>query len=153
MSDPLAQPSATPTQVIPPPQPTILINCEYNSQIYEGAAKGLGWVILYDNRVLGWIVDTTTGGKLPIPVIIGSMPPAAPDTGDVKSPLWGVRDEAVLKIPDMWRGSIPEFFTWIATNNGATRKLYADFSDAGLAADFNNWRIGNPGMGLTEPPQ
>lgn len=153
MSDPLAQPSATPTQVIPPPQPTILVNCEYNPFPWQGMGPGLGWVILYDNRVLGWIVDTTTGGKLPIPSIIGSMPPKAGDTGDVKSPLWAVRDEQIMKIPDMWRGSVAEFFTFLATNNGATRKLFADFSDVGLRHEFDAWSAGNPGIALTEPPQ
>jgi hypothetical protein len=138
--------------VTPPPQPTILINCEYNSQPYEGRAAGLGWVILYDNRVLCWIIDTTDQNR-PVPSIIGSMPPKAGDTGDVKSPLWAVRDEQVMKVPDMWRGTINEFFTFIATNNGATRKLFADFSDIGLASEFNAWVSRNPGLGLTEPPQ
>jgi hypothetical protein len=138
--------------VIPPPQPTILINCEYNPFPYGESAPGLGWVILYDNRVLGWIIDTA-GSNRPIPSIIGSMPPAAPNTGEVRSPLWGVRDEQVMKVPDMWRGSLSEFFTFIATNNGASRKLFADFSDIGLAQAFNTWVTANPGLGLTEPPQ
>jgi hypothetical protein len=150
MSDPLASPVVN--HVIPPPQPTILINCEYNPFPYEGRAPGLGWVILYDNRVLGWIIDTA-GGTKPIPAIIGSMPPVAPATGEVRSPLWGVRDEQVMKVPDMWRGTIAEFFTFIATNNGAERKIFADFSDIGLQVEFNSWVTANPNLGLTEPPQ
>jgi hypothetical protein len=151
MSDAQASPSVN--HVTPPPQPTILVNCEYNSQPYEDRPVGLGWVILYDNRVLCWIIDTTNQRK-PIPAIIGSMPPpVAADTAPVKSPLWAVRDEQVIKVPDMWRGSIQEFFTWIATNNGATRKVFADFSDVGLAADFAAWVGHNPGLGLSGPPQ
>jgi hypothetical protein len=53
----------------------------------------------------------------------------------------------------MWRGSVLEFFTFIATNNDATRKIYADFSDVGLMADFNAWAISHPDLALNEVPE
>jgi hypothetical protein len=51
----------------------------------------------------------------PAPVIIGALPTPAPDTGPVSAPQGGALAA--------WRGSFAEFLDWLATNNGASRRL------------------------------
>jgi hypothetical protein len=130
----------------------LLISIEYNdAPTDDGAEIALGWAILHDNPVLGWGIDET-GATPPVPIILGSMPPAAPATDPIASPLWAVRDKGTLYIPDMARGSANELFNFVATNNGATRKLYADFADTNMATAWNEWCRVNPTLFYETPP-
>jgi len=43
-------------------------------------------------------------------------------------------------LPDGSRHSTAaDFFTWLATNNGANRELRAEFASASLRNHFDNW--------------
>ena len=130
----------------------LLISIEYNDAPTEdGTETALAWAILHDNRVMAWLIDDT--GAAPVaPVILGSMPPAAPDTGEILSPLWAVRDGSTLYIPDVARCSANELFNFIATNNGANRQLYADFADVNMATAWREWASVNPTLALDAPP-
>ena len=140
------------TQVLPALPGTTIVSCEYNpAGMPEGAEAGLGWAILHDNTVLGWLADET--GATPVkPIIIGTMPGDGPDTGEIKSPVWMVREGGNVFIPDQARGTTNEFFNYIAYNNGARRPLYANFSDTNLSLEFKQWASANPGMALSAPP-
>lgn len=123
---------------------SVLVTCEYNDDVY--GEPGKTWVILHDNPILGWS-DTA-----PVtPVIIGSMPADAPATDPILSPTWAQYVNGMLFVPDMWRGGPAEFFTLVAGNNGATRKVYANFYTPALASAFNQWAQTHPAA-LTEPP-
>lgn len=128
----------------------LLITCDYNDNA-GGATPGADWVILHDNPVMSWIIDEA-GATPPIPVILGSMPLAPPDTGEVASPPWAVRDKSGIFVPDTMRGSPNEFFNFVASNNGATRKLYAEFMDTNMAIAWNEWSSVNPEIALKDPP-
>lgn len=119
---------------------------------FEYDATGLAWVILHDNAPVCWLVDDT-GATPPVPMIIGSMPPAPPATGAVLSPLWGqVFAGGTLFIPDIIRGTPNAVFTWLATNHGANRQLYANFAATGLAVSWQQWAANNPTRALAVPP-
>jgi hypothetical protein len=49
-------------------------------------------------------------------------------------------------VPDLWRGTIPDFFTWLATNNGAQRKVRANFKDSRLQYALQLWSTQNPAL-------
>jgi hypothetical protein len=110
-------------------------------------ATGLANASLYDNRILGWVVDDA-GVIASVPVILGTMPPAAPATAPVLSPQWAQAGAAGVGVPNAWRGSLTDFFTWLATNHGAARKLQAFFLNADLARAFAAWRTSNPALAL-----
>ncbi len=129
--------------VIPSVAQDYIISCNYDG-------TGLEWVDLFDNPVLGWIVDETKIGVgvialakpappiAEVPILVGSLPPGAPDTAPVLSPQWAHVSEGVF-VPDMWRGALPDFFTWIATNNGANRLLRGNFVNARLQLAMRRW--------------
>ena len=131
-------------QAIPPVVRTTLISCRYD-------ATGLAYVEMYDNNVLAWLVDET-GTALIKPVIVGSMPPPTVSTAPVISPQWAVRETWEFIVPDYVRGAPGELFTFLATNNGAQRGLYANFTDMGLINDFNAWGRAHPTLWLKERP-
>jgi len=107
----------------------VLIAIEYD-------ASGLQWARLYDNRVNGWRVDDA-GLIEPAPVIIGALPTPAPDTAPVSSPQWGALAA--------WRGSFADFLDWLATNNGASRRLESRLGISAAAANtFLDWSRRNP---------
>ena len=103
------------TQIIPDTSDALLFSVEYD-------ATGLALATIYDNPLLGWAVDDTTPAN-PMPVIVGILPTPAPATGPILSPQWAKYYEGFIFVPNLWRGAITDFFTWLATNNGATRKL------------------------------
>jgi hypothetical protein len=152
MSDVATAPSAI--RAITAKPPTTLISCEYNSQPYQGQAPGLGWCILVDNLVLGWIVDPS-GASPAKPVIIGSLPPPPPPTAPVLSPAWVTVEGDGIKVGDLIHGPTRSFFSFLAMNNGAERKLYANFGNATLRHDFADWAAmpENAQYALAEPPQ
>jgi len=89
-------------------------------------ATGLEWVDLFDNALVGWVVDETEPqGFAPQPRAIGNLAPKAPDTGSTLSPHWALAmpGAPVVFVPDQYRGDIPEFFTWLATNGNIKRKV------------------------------
>ena len=132
--------------VIASTAPGLLISIEY-------APNGLDWARLYDNPILGWVVDEAAPAD-PQPVVIGQLPTPAAATAPVISPQWahfvfvGAEPGAVF-VPDLWRGATPDFFTWLATNNGAARPLAARFGcDFALQNPMGNLVLGQPGAGL-----
>jgi hypothetical protein len=126
-----------------------LVTCEYNDSV--AGDPGMVWVILHDNPVLAWLVDET--GTTPVvPVILGTSAVPPPDTGEIMSPPWAVKEGSTMFIPDMARGVPGEMFTFLAVNNGATRKLYANFANYELAVSWNDWARSNPSLALTSPP-
>jgi hypothetical protein len=65
----------------------------------EYSPDSVSWARLYDNWVLGWLVDENmpvpmkpapTVSPEPDPLIVGSFPAPAPDTAPIVSPQWGV---------------------------------------------------------------
>jgi hypothetical protein len=134
---------------VPATTGSLLITFEYNDAVY--GEPGMSWVILHDNPVLAWIVDDA--GVEPVkPVILGTMGTDSPDTGDILSPEWGVREGSTIYIPDMARGSSNDLFNFIAFNNGAHRQLYSKLADPSMSYEFNQWAAANPTMALKEPP-
>ena len=149
------------TLAIASPPGVVIVSVEYDP-------TGLSWCRLYDNEVLGWLVDETTvtlpatwdGGftplappqvtaqHQPLPIIIGSLAEKAPVTSPIISPQWCLfREPAVVFVPDLTRLTLHDFFTALATNNGANRKLQRRFalSDA-LHTRFGAWASVNPGL-------
>jgi hypothetical protein len=124
----------------------VLLSVEYDS-------TGLAWCRLYDNQIVGWEVDDTGAGE-PQPQIIGQLPTLAPDTAPVLSPQWGaivgpggvfagypVNPPVLLPGgPGAWRGPFEDFLDWLATNNGAQRRLESRLSISAAAINsFNRW--------------
>ncbi len=120
----------------------IIVSCNYDQ-------TGLEWVDLFDNPPLGWLVDEATG--LTTPVVTGTLPPKAPATGAILSPQWVHVHIDNVYVPDMWRGGGMNFFTWMASNNGAVRKVRGNFMSSSLASALNTWAQQNPGMFNPEP--
>lgn len=158
------------TLAITSPPGVILLSVEYDP-------TGLVWCRLYDNEVLGWLVDETTasapvlwagsfdgpsptkpavtGQHQPLPIIIGSLAEKAPDTPPILSPQWCLfREPSSVFVPDLARVELDDFFTKLATNNGATRKLQRRFALSNtLHVRFGAWASVNPGLVFEgEPP-
>jgi hypothetical protein len=131
-------------QTVAPVVRTTLISCVYDP-------TGLANVMLFDNSVLAWLVDET--GVLPVvPVILGTLAPTAPATAPIFSPQWAARNGHEFMIPDIARGSPGDLFTFLSTNNGANRPIYANFTDVGLINDFNTWARAHPTLHLKDVP-
>jgi hypothetical protein len=114
---------------------TLLLSMNYDP-------TGLAFVDLFDNPIIGWVIDET-GAVEPLPAIIGALPPAAPDTAPIVSPQWAHLQAAVF-VPDVWRGTLDEFFAWLATNNGATRLVRGNFVDGKLSNTWRAWAAAHP---------
>jgi hypothetical protein len=118
----------------------VIISCSYDE-------TGLAWVDLFDNPVLGWVLDdssvTTLSKPTPTifeaPVIVGLMTPAPTDTTPILSPQWVHFAHGIIYVPDLWRGNVADFLTWMATNNGAQRKVRANFTDPTLTNVMYEW--------------
>jgi hypothetical protein len=126
-----------------------IISLEYD-------ATGLAWADMWDNEVLSWVIDQS-GSVGATPIIIGSLPPPAPDTDPVVSPQWiavGEGNGRVI-IPDLWRGDLNSLFTYLATNNGATRKLRGNFVRPQIDNQWRIWVSQNPDLVWdgTPPPE
>jgi hypothetical protein len=152
MSDTTAAGDPPTTLPVPAMTGSLLITCEYNPAPENGTLAGLAWVILHDNPVYAWMVDTT-GGRPVSPIILGTLPDwSPPPTAPVVSPRWAVREVHEIYIPDTARGDVTWFLNFIAFNNGAQRQLYAVFADASLATAWNQWTRDNPTLTLSAPP-
>lgn len=140
-TDPPEEPMA---QAIPSTTDEMLVSCTYDS-------TGLAYVNLIDNHLIGWVVDTTMPPESPpAPAVVGGLPAAAPDTDPVISPQWVVvvrsLDGATL-VPGTWRGTFFEFLTWIATNNGASRRVGGSLlRHQLLTGAFSSWAAVNPDL-------
>jgi hypothetical protein len=110
------------------------------------------WARLYDNRARALIVDET--GATPMkPQIVGGFPLAATDTAPILSPQWAGFDEPAVVVENLWRGTVSDFFTWLATNNGAHRPLQARFViEAELVNSFAIWANLHPELVFDDEP-
>jgi hypothetical protein len=52
----------------------------------------------------------------------------------------------------VFRGTIADLLTWITTNNGASRQIYADFFMSVTAIAWNQWSANNPTLTLESNP-
>lgn len=140
----------------------IIISVEY-------APDGLAWARLYDSLLLGWYVDheppwtpptapiaqtpVVAPGEPPVPAIIGHLIALPPPTLPVLSPQWTQYVAPNVFVPDLWRGTTQQFFTWLATNNGARRPLGSFLLvDASLQMEFSKWAHENPALVLVGDP-
>lgn len=106
--------------------------------------NALDWADLYDNRCIAWEADV---GAPVIPVVVGKLPTdRSADTPPVISPQWVDCSQESVIVPDLWRGSLYDFFTWLATNNGATRKLRGKFLNNQIVATWESWKARNPNL-------
>jgi hypothetical protein len=121
-------------QIVPNAGRDLIISMNYD-------ATGLVWVELFDNAPLGWAVDDTDISH-PEPVVVGSLPPAPADTGAIRSPQWAQYTGGFAVVPDLVRLSLPEFFNWLATNNGATRQVRSSMKSPDLANAYFGWSGG-----------
>lgn len=124
------------------------------SMEYE-PVSGLDWADMWDNVVLGWVVDDLPTAELrpaggpdradPQPIVVGSLPPLAPDAaGMVASPQWvSVYKEGVI-MPQLWRGNLPGFFEYLSQNNGANRRLRGNFVSDIIAESWAQWAAQHP---------
>ena len=131
---------------------------------FEYDPTGLAWCIMRDNPCVGWGVDpealTPQAPNKPepvaaIPIIAGEMPEAPPDTAPVLSPSWAQFVPAIngVFVPDTRsRGSLVDMFEFVASNNGADRKLWAEFASPQIAAEYSNWRARFPSHALDAKP-
>lgn len=111
-----------------------IISCNY----YDAAGSPV--VDLFDNPILGWLVDETTA--VVSPLLVGSLPPKASGS---TSPQWASLAADDIYVPDTWRGTASDFFTWLATNAGAGgRKVRGNFRDSGLSYAMQSWAQQNP---------
>jgi hypothetical protein len=116
-------------------------------------SSGLVWCMLTDVPVIGWQIDPNAKA-LPAPVTVLPPPPAPPATDPVLSPAWAIRQRFLMwNIPGFGRhSSAAALFTLLATNNGANRKLWADFADGALQVEWQQWCAINPDLTLSEAP-
>lgn len=93
-------------------------------------ATGMQYVQLNFTTLVAWYFDAanpTTPGVVPIG--IGNMNPAAPNTAPIISPQWAVMYPArgiIFTDNESWAGEFYDFLVWLASNNGASRIVVAD---------------------------
>ena len=74
------------------------------------------------------------------------MPTPAPPTAPILSPQWAKYFQDTLFIPDMWRGTRFDFFTLLATNNGASRKVVSRLVSREALYYWDSWQQKNPSL-------
>jgi hypothetical protein len=114
----------------------VIISMNYYDQ------DGQACVDLFDNPLLGWLVGDDGNST---PVVTGSLPP----TGE--GPQWAHIHDNSIYVPDMWRGTVMDFFTWLATSTGTTRKLRGNFRHPSMAAAMNNFSHNRPDLFNDKP--
>jgi hypothetical protein len=126
---------------------------------------------VYDSLLLGWYVDheppwspppapagdprvpTVAPGEPPVPAIIGHLLALAPSTPPILSPQWAQYIVPNVFVPDLWRGTTQEFFTWLATNNGANRLIGSCLLvDNSLQQAYSQWAHDNPTLAFAGDP-
>lgn len=102
--------------------------------------------------LLGWNIDAAN----PIdssPITIGNPLKTPPNTGTVDSPAWAlIITENAVFVPDIWSGTLTDFFTWLATNHGANRYLSCAPGYPRIVNVWNQWSRDNPNL-VVEPTQ
>jgi hypothetical protein len=130
------------------PATGILISLEYSPD-------GVSWVVLHDHHLIGWHVDyNSTIPNPPLPSVAGALPFPPIDTSPISSPPFAIFENPPVIVPrtvvasgapDLWRGTFPDFLTWLATNNGAKRLIGARIAcDPDLLNGTNTWAQQNP---------
>ena len=137
MAESQASPAAAPLMAIPRQTGDLIISIEYDP------SSAHAWCDMWDNEVLGWIIDPS-GVAQPLPSVVGSLPPVRTGADPVKCPQWvHFRGIAVI-VPNLWRGHVADFFTWLATGSGAQRQLRGAFLDHVPLNSFLAWAARNP---------
>jgi hypothetical protein len=111
-------------------------------------ATGLATVTVCAWPLIGWITDQANPINS-VPVVMGNPLTTPPATGAVLSPQWAQAiDENSIYVPTPtpWRGMLGQFLTWIATNNGAHRKIIGQFTVPPLSNAYNAWARSNPAL-------
>lgn len=122
-------------------------------------------VDMYDNHVLGWYFNDTSSTddpSAPWPCIVSPLQPPGtmtykpPGSGggeggsggmDILSPVWvAIFREKAVAAHGVWTGSPVSVFDFIATNNGAQRKLRGNFVFPLVVTAWAQWKSRNPGM-------
>jgi hypothetical protein len=112
----------------------VILSCNYYDQ------NGETFVDLFDNPVLGWVIDDDNADSSH-PVVTGTLPPPSPGM-----PQWAhIHDDSVY-VPDMWRGTVMNFFTWLVTAGEKDMKLRGNFRHPSLISAMNNWSQSNPDL-------
>jgi hypothetical protein len=131
------------TFIVPAAQNQLLLTLNYD-------ATGLEWVDLFDNALIGWAVDEAEPPTFePAPRAIGSLAPQAPDTAPVISPHWALAmpNVDIVFVPDLYRGTLSEFLTWLATNGDADRKVGGQgLVYPNLQNGYQSWARLNPDL-------
>jgi hypothetical protein len=128
--------------IVPAAPGQIVVAVEYD-------ATGVAWAKLTSYQALAWCVDNSLMPMPPMPQILDTLPPLPPDTSPIVSPQWAkyLDGNAAIQVQNQWTGPLYEFFTWLATNNGATRQLAGQFShSASLMNGFSDWARGHPDL-------
>jgi hypothetical protein len=109
-------------------------------------ATGLATVLIEAWPLLAWNIDPANL-IAPVPITIGNPIKTPPNTGAIVSPSWVYCiDQYAVYVADTWRGTLDEFFTWLVTNNGATRKASALLTFPELVNVWNLWVRENPNL-------
>jgi len=108
--------------------------------------QAVGWRI--DDYAAGWGFNPLTnrwvyvicppGRTQPQPQLIGDAPFPTPNTGQVVSPPWARVQSGLCSAPE-FRGSLADFFTFVATNNGAHRLLSGNFLHSNIDNTWKQW--------------
>ena len=128
------------TNVLPSTDVDSIFSMEYDATFLE-------WAKPWENTVFGWGVDIADLTH-PEPIILGSMGIVPPDTSPIITPYWAwcrAKNDVVV-VPDLWRGNAVEFFIWLATNNGAKRKV--GNATLSLRSAYDNFRRHYPDLAL-----
>jgi hypothetical protein len=134
------------TTVVPSTQNELLITIAYDN-------KGTDWADLKDNHILAWVIDSNEPPNPPEPRSITVYPYSEnpPITEPIVTPNWAVGFIDTIYVPDIFRGSPLEFYTWLATNNGAQRKVGgANLRNEQLVNTFDQWSRQNPNLVYTK---
>jgi len=114
---------------------------------YGTDSTGQDYVQIWDNHVLGWIVDATFPPSVEaVPIIIGSLPPAPTQGMDV--PQWAAYRSNQIIVPNSFRGSPSEFMTLLTAGG---RQALGTFVDSGLRNLWTQWAQANPQLVWTPP--
>ena len=122
----------------PPPVTYAVIAALDGSNLLIEITYAADFCALRDYEIIGWRVDVA-GGTAPEPVVVGLVPAAASG-----KPPWARVRGSMVEVPDSFRGSLADFFTWLATTSA--QQLAGDFIHAATMNAFAVWSRQNPGL-------
>jgi hypothetical protein len=113
-------------------------------------ATGLANVTACAWPLVGWVYDLAAPTN-PSPIVMGNPIKTPPATGAILSPPWAhVVNEFACYVPDTgnggWRGTFAQLMTWLATNNGAHRKIIGQFTVPPLMNAWTLWSRDNKSL-------